>query len=162
MEADHKTRESMEKPPCTVALMGFPGGPSGKESACQCRKQKRRRFDPWVAKIPWRRKWHPTPVFLPGESHGQRSLVGYSPWGHKTRPRWLSTLYGPSWTMFPAPMNTRTRYASQGELDTCRLGHSHPKRSHLTVLKEGRYKTWSSTCPFILNTVINILGLLIF
>ena len=37
-------------------------------------------FDPWVGKIPWRRAWQPTPVFLPGESHGQRSLVGYSPW----------------------------------------------------------------------------------
>ena len=40
-------------------------------------------FDPWVRKIPWRRKWHPTPVLLPGKSHGQRSLVGYSPWGRK-------------------------------------------------------------------------------
>ena len=40
-------------------------------------------FDPWVRKIPWRRKGQPTPVFLPGESHGQRSLVGYSPWGPK-------------------------------------------------------------------------------
>ena len=40
-------------------------------------------FDPWVGKIPWRRKWQPTPVFLPGESHAQRSLVGYSPWSHK-------------------------------------------------------------------------------
>ena len=40
-------------------------------------------FDPWVGKIPWRRKWPPTPVFLPGESHGQRSLADYSPWGHK-------------------------------------------------------------------------------
>ena len=40
-------------------------------------------FDPWVGKIPWRRKWQPTPVFLRGESHGQRSLVGYSPWGRK-------------------------------------------------------------------------------
>ena len=40
-------------------------------------------FDPWVGKIPWRRAWQPTPVFLPGESHGQRSLVDYSPWGHK-------------------------------------------------------------------------------
>ena len=51
-----------------------------KESACQCR---RCRLDPWVGKIPWRRKWLPTPVFLPGESHGQRGLEGYSPWGHK-------------------------------------------------------------------------------
>ena len=40
-------------------------------------------FDPWVGKILCRRKWQPTPVFLPGESHGQRSLVGYSPWGCK-------------------------------------------------------------------------------
>ena len=40
-------------------------------------------FDPWVGKIPWRRKWKPTPVFLPGESHGQRGMVGYSPWGRK-------------------------------------------------------------------------------
>ena len=40
-------------------------------------------FDPWVWKIPWRRAWQPTPVFFPGESHGQRSLAGYSPWGHK-------------------------------------------------------------------------------
>ena len=40
-------------------------------------------FDTWVRKIPRRRKWQPTPVFLPGESHGQRSLVGYSPWGCK-------------------------------------------------------------------------------
>ena len=44
---------------------------------------RRHRFDPWVRKIPWRRAWQPTPVFLPGESHGQRSLVDYSPWGHK-------------------------------------------------------------------------------
>ena len=43
----------------------------------------RPRFHPWVRKIPWRRKWQPTPVLLRGKSHGQRSLVGYSPWGHK-------------------------------------------------------------------------------
>ena len=44
---------------------------------------KRHEFNPWVGKIPWRREWQPTPVFLPGESHGLRSLAGYSPWGHK-------------------------------------------------------------------------------
>ena len=53
---------------------------SGEESACHNR---RRGLDPWVGKIPWRRKWQPTPVFLPGESHGQRSLAGYSPQGCK-------------------------------------------------------------------------------
>ena len=52
---------------------------SGKESACSVGDG----FDPWVRKIPWKRKWQPTSVFLPGESHGQRSLVVYSPWGHK-------------------------------------------------------------------------------
>ena len=57
--------------------VGFLGGASGKESACQCSRCKRCRFDPWVGKIHWRRKWQPTPVFLPGESHGQRSLAGY-------------------------------------------------------------------------------------
>ena len=48
-----------------------------------CKRPKRCRFDPWVGKIPWRRAWQLTPVFLPGESHGQRSLAGYSPWDHK-------------------------------------------------------------------------------
>ena len=43
----------------------------------------RPRFDPWVGKICWRRAWQPTPVFLSGESHGQRNLMGYSPWAHK-------------------------------------------------------------------------------
>jgi len=56
--------------------VGFPGGASGKEPACQCRRCKKHGFDPWVGKIPWR-AWQPTPIFLPGESHGQRSLAGY-------------------------------------------------------------------------------------
>ena len=58
------------------------GGSSGKEPCCQCRRHKRCGFNPWVRKITWRRKWQPTPVFLPEGSHGQRSLAGYSPWGH--------------------------------------------------------------------------------
>ena len=61
--------------------MGFPAGARGKESSCQCRRCRGPVFHPWVGKIPWRRAWQPTPVFLPGESHGQRSLAGYSPWG---------------------------------------------------------------------------------
>ena len=48
----------------------------GKESACQCRRHKRHGFDPWVRKIPWKKEWLPTPVFLPGESHGQRNVGG--------------------------------------------------------------------------------------
>ena len=56
---------------------------SGKESTCQCRRHRRCRFNPCVRQIPWRRNWQATPVFLPGISHGQMSLVGYSPRGHK-------------------------------------------------------------------------------
>ena len=63
--------------------LGFPGGASSEEPICQCRRLKRRRFNPWVRKIPWSRKWQPVQVFLPGKFHGQRSLEGYSPWGHK-------------------------------------------------------------------------------
>ena len=59
------------------------GGAGGKELACQCRRHKRRGFSLWVGKIPWRRAWQPTPVVLPGESHGQRNLMSYSPWGQK-------------------------------------------------------------------------------
>ena len=65
---------------CMYIYVGFLGDASGKEPACQCW---RLGFDSWVGKIPWRRAWQPTPVFLPGNSHGQRSLEGYSPWGRK-------------------------------------------------------------------------------
>ena len=58
-------------------------GQQGLESSCQCRRCKSCGFDPWVMKILWKRKWHPTPVFLLGEPNGQRSLVSYSPWGLK-------------------------------------------------------------------------------
>ena len=60
--------------------LGSPGGARGKELPCQCR---RGQFHPWVGKIPWRRKWQPTPVFFPGESHGKRSLVCCSQSVHK-------------------------------------------------------------------------------
>ena len=64
---------------------GFPGGSVLKRSICQCRRWG---FDPWVWKIPWRRKWQPTPVFFPGKSYAQRSLVGYGPWGCRVRHDW--------------------------------------------------------------------------
>ena len=62
------------------SIAGLPRWCWGKESACQCRRHKRHRLDPWLGKIPWSRKWHCTPIFLPGKCHG---LMGYSPWGHK-------------------------------------------------------------------------------
>ena len=58
---------------------GLPWWLSGKEFAGQCRCG----FDPWIGKIPWRRRWKPTPIFFPVKSHGQSSLAGYSPWGCK-------------------------------------------------------------------------------
>ena len=64
-------------------VIGFPRWLNGKESACQSWRCKRLRFSSSIEKIPQRRAWHSTPVFLPGEFHGQRSLVGYSPWGFK-------------------------------------------------------------------------------
>ena len=61
----------------------IPGGASGKEPTCQYRRHKRHGFSPWFGKIPLRREWQLISVFSPGEFFGQRSLVGYSPWGCK-------------------------------------------------------------------------------
>ena len=66
-----------------VICPGFPGGASGKEPICQCRKCKRCGFNPWVRKSPWRKAWQQSLVFLPGESHGRRSLVNCGPQGLK-------------------------------------------------------------------------------
>ena len=74
---------------------------SGKASACQCRGH---RFDPWVGSIPWRRKWQPTPVFLPGKPHRQRSRVGYSPWGCNELSTTEQLHNNPSLTV-PAPLD---------------------------------------------------------
>ena len=67
----------------SIYLQGLARWLSGKESACQCRRWKRCRFDPWLGRIPWSRKWQPTPVFLPENFPGQRSLVGEGSRGHK-------------------------------------------------------------------------------
>ena len=61
----------------SVILLRLPRWLNGKQSTCQCRRHRRLGFNPWVRKIPWRRKWQPTPVLLPGDFYGQRSLVGY-------------------------------------------------------------------------------------
>ena len=83
---------------------GLPRWFSGKQSACQCR---RHRFNSWIRKIPWRRKGQPTPVFLPGKSRGQRSLVAYSPWGHKES----DTTEG--WASGTSVSKSRKRWTSQ-------------------------------------------------
>ena len=74
------TKASRQEEMVCLWASGLPCWLSGKEPTCRCRIC---RLYPWVGKIPWRRKWQPIPVFLPGKSQGQRSLVGYSPQGHK-------------------------------------------------------------------------------
>ena len=76
-EKDRKTQNNMQR--CALQ-QGLPRWLSGKEATCQLR---RRRFKPWVGKSPWRREWQSTPIFLPGKSHGQGSLVGYGSWDCK-------------------------------------------------------------------------------
>ena len=75
-------------------------------------------FDPWVRKIPWKKEWLPTPAFLPGEFHGQRSLVGYSPWGHKELNMldWLTLTYFSSYNLF-AFYSTRIIHLTLGKLE---------------------------------------------
>ena len=67
----------------SLSVWGSPGGAVIKNLPANTGDERKTRAQSWVRKIPWRRKWLPTPVFLPGEFHGQRSLAGYSPWGHK-------------------------------------------------------------------------------
>ena len=96
----------------------IPSGASGKEPACQGRRHKRRRFDPWVGKIPWRRQWQPTLVFLPGESHGQRSTwqaAVHRAAQCRTQLKWLSThaRYRPNppllHHLLPGPLNSNCK-----------------------------------------------------
>ena len=70
--------ELVTKHSTAISSLGFPGGSVVKNPPASAGS-----LDPWAGKIPWRRKWQPTPVFLPGKFHGQRSLVGYSPRGCK-------------------------------------------------------------------------------
>ena len=90
-----------------------PGGASGKEPTCQCRRGKRCGFDPWVRKIPWRRAWQPTPIFLLGASHGQRSLVGDG---------WLKqfSMHADRQSYGIDPLNQRLTYCSKGPLVAAR------------------------------------------
>ena len=90
---------------------------SGKESACQCRRCKRYRFNPCVGKIPWRRKWQSAPMFLPGKLQGQRSLVGYSPWGCTRVWHDLATIQG-QWNKSPHARDPLV-YPSQPEHSGC-------------------------------------------
>ena len=75
-----------------------------------CLQWRRLGLDAWVRKIPWRRKWQPTPVFLPGKSHGQRSLAVYSPWG---RTQWDTAEHECTPTPIAIPIDTYTYISNQ-------------------------------------------------
>ena len=82
------------------------------------RRLKRHRFHPWVGKIPWCRIWQPTPVYLPGKSHGQTSLVGYSPWSHEESDTYTAT----QWIIRP-------RQSSSVAADTTKKSQGQPIRA---------------------------------
>ena len=91
---ERRTRSSLKQCLGTgvARLGGFPGGVSGKKPTYQYRRLKRCRLSHWVRKIPWTMTWQPYPGFLPGESHGQRILVGYSPYCLAQSWTWLKQL----------------------------------------------------------------------
>ena len=110
---------------------GLPRWHSGKESTCQCR---RHGFKPWVRKISWSRKWQLIPVFLPGKFHGQRSLAGYNPWGHKESDmtEWLS-------------MHAHTKEWIPFKMFDCKL-------VNLWCYKKSHYcKTWATCWSMLLK-----------
>ena len=93
--------------------MGFHDGPAGKESACNAGESGDAGSIPGLGKMPWRRKWQPTPAFLAGKSHGQRSLADYSPWGHKELDQ-LSDRFTSFFTFLCQEYNQDVRKANSG------------------------------------------------
>ena len=115
---------------------GFSGGCSSKEPTCQCRRVKRHGFNPWVRKIPWRRKWPPAPVFLPGEPYGHLGLVSYHPQGRKEQDMTEATQH----TQCIVQFNVR-RFLKEGiifvEGETVTRMSLLPCKSHQSILSQG-------------------------
>ena len=148
----------------------FLGGASGKEPTCQGRSHKWGRFDPWVGKILWKRAWQPTPVFLLRESHGQRSLVAYSPWVTKswTLPRRLSMHPFPTCSpavprclvctsvslLLPWKLAHLYRFSNTGDLGSCFVSFvclTHAAKSGTIVLLETQcYYSWMRRSELLL------------
>ena len=136
---------------------GFPGGTSGKEPACQCRRHKRRKFDPWIRKIPWRRKWQPTPAFLPEKFHGQRSLASCSPWGRKesdvteqlsthTQTHRDQTCSRPG-SLLTHELSTENRFWEQ--LSPCGMEETSGRNSRWWFLWPKSWTPWTSLNAFV-------------
>ena len=109
----------------------------GKESSCHCRRSKTHRFEPWVGKSLWSRKWQLTSLFLPGKSQGQRSLAGYSPWGSKQQAMTEhSRAYTHGWFTLPYRERGTTLYNNHTPAkihDTHTHTHSSSADSALTL-----------------------------
>ena len=114
-----------------------PRWPSSKEPACQGRICRRHGLNPWVGKIPCRRKWQPTPVFLPGKSHRQRSLVGNSLWDHAGSDMSKRLSMHINCVMLAMPANCFMPpflHLSNENNITCIVAHSHVTESKLALL----------------------------
>ena len=118
----------------TCADYRVPRWCGGREPTCQCR---RHGLDSWVGKIPWRRKWHPSLVFMAGKSPGQRRLAGYSPWGHKESDMTvqLSTHTQVLTKREVLRRNSEQRDASKGSKETSSSGSSSLWRRRGSVSK---------------------------
>ena len=114
--------------PKVTRLLGFPGGAVVKSPPANKRRCRKCSFDPWVRKIPWRRKWQPTLVFLPGKSHRQRNLAGYSSWGYK----------GSDTTERP---NTHTHTHTHTHIHTQILHRRVRIQTHICLTPEPEFKT---------------------
>ena len=99
------------------------------QSVCQCRKCGRQGFSSWFGKIPWRRTWQPTPVFLPAKSHGQRKLAGHGPWDHKRAGHNLATKPTNRWFLYH---HLRTRWQDNRLISL--NSHHSPERQTLLFL----------------------------
>ena len=141
-----------------------PGGTSGKEPACQCRRRKRRGFDPWVWKIPWRRKWQPPPVLLPGEFHGQRSLWATVRGAAQSglRLKRLSThAEGPSCRAASQPSRPTVHARHRASVQTVSITWpALPHSAHSQPLRDGPHiltpRGWSPSATFMLLTTFRV------
>ena len=114
---------------------GLPEWLSSKEPACQCRRHRRHGFNPWIRKIPWSRKWRSIPVFLPGEFYGQRSPVGFSPWGCKESDMIEHPhTQEPTWTHHSHPKSTVYLSVHSWCCTFCEFGQMYKDISTITVL----------------------------
>ena len=113
------------------------------KESCQCRRWNRRGFNSWVGKIPWSRKWQPTPV-LSGKAHGQRSLEGYSPWGHNESDttEWLNTHTHTKghYKLLRKHKTEGTKLVLENKKRLCGIWNPNAKKTNRNLPRKGRKK----------------------